>query len=356
MQGGKRAGAGRTTLPSDERKEGHKIYISSSTKELILQYGTGTTFSEKCCFIIESYLSQSVKEPSTQSALKNMPVPSNAAEIIPFEKSQESIHSPFRYAGGKYYARKLITQHIPPHDSYCELFAGGASIFFEKNKVKYNLLNDKDKQLMLVLRTIRDFPNDLVEFLRPYPASKELHGYFKNEFKPNNELEIAGRWYYLNRTSYSGIMNMPNCYWGYGEKFSMQPHNWPRTIQKASEKLQDVVLLDLDFEDAISRLKKDTFLFVDPPYYNADQDKFYTEAFKLEDHIRLSEVLRKNSKRFKLFITYDNCQEVRDLYSWAKHHYDQEWNYCISRTDDQKNGTDTKGTRSKGQEIFILNY
>ena len=59
--------------------------------------------------------------------------------------------------------------------------------------------------------------------------------------------------------------------------------------------------------------------------------------------------LRRNSGRLKLFITYDNCDEVREMYRWAAHFYDKEWNYCISRTDDQKNGTDQKGSRKKGK-------
>ena len=40
------------------------------------------------------------------------------------------INSPFRYAGGKFYARKLILELLPQHDDYIEPFAGGASIFF----------------------------------------------------------------------------------------------------------------------------------------------------------------------------------------------------------------------------------
>lgn len=47
-----------------------------------------------------------------------------------------SINSPFRYPGGKFYARKLILEYIPPHSNYIEPFAGGGSIFFAKNKVK----------------------------------------------------------------------------------------------------------------------------------------------------------------------------------------------------------------------------
>ncbi len=268
----------------------------------------------------------------------------------------QEINSPFRYAGGKFYARKLIIEHIPEHDFYIEPFAGGASIFFAKAKVKNNWLNDIDKDLINCLTIIRDFPEKLIERLKDEKATKERHGYFKNEFKPKSKLDRAVRWFYLNRTSYSGIMNMQNCYWGYGEKYSMRPENWPRNILRTSEKLQGVKLTSLDFEDLIKEVPKNSFLFIDPPYFNADQDKFYACSFKKDDHFRLAKILKKHSKRIKFLVTYDNSPEVRDLYDWVIDMHEREWNYTISRTDDQKNKTDKKGTRSKGKEIFIVNY
>lgn len=268
----------------------------------------------------------------------------------------QEINSPFRYAGGKFYARKLIIEHIPEHDFYIEPFAGGASIFFAKPKAKNSWLNDIDKELINCLTVIRDFPEKLINRLKDEKATKERHGYYKNEFKPKNKLDRAVRWFYLNRTSYSGIMNMQNCYWGYGEKYSMRPENWPRNILRTSEKLQGVKLTSLDFEDVIREAPKNSFLFIDPPYFNADQDKFYACSFKKEDHFRVAKILKKHSKRIKFLVTYDNSKEVRELYEWAIDMHEREWNYTISRTDDQKNKTDKKGTRSKGKEIFIVNY
>ena len=346
MQDGKKERTGQAAggAPLQKERE-YVVALSEELAEGVRKYGAGETFSEQCASLLWRQLRTEEEERRGEQ---------EAAALA--SVNLDCIHSPFRYAGGKYYARKLITEHIAPHTAYCEPFAGGASIFFNKPKVAVNLLNDKDALLMLTYRIIRDYPQDLIRFLKPYPALKELHHYFKNEFVPRNELEVAGRWYYLNRTSYSGIMNMPNCYWGYGAKFSMQPQNWPNAIRLASQKLQGVQLCNTDFEEIVEQAADGTFLFVDPPYFNADQDKFYTEAFQREDHLRLCDTLRRNSGRLKLFITYDNCDEVRKMYRWAAHFYDKEWNYCISRTDDQKNGTDQKGSRKKGKELFILNY
>ncbi len=267
-----------------------------------------------------------------------------------------SINSPFRYAGGKFYARTLILEHIPRHIHYVEPFCGGASIFFAKSKVKNNWLNDIDIDLINCLKVIRDNPNDLIELLKNEKAKKERHNYYKNIYKPQGDLERALRWFYLNRTSYSGIMNMKNCYWGYGEKFSMRPENWGRNIMRTSMKLKDVKLTSFDFVDIINEVEDDTFLFIDPPYYNADQDKFYTHSFSKIDHDRLDKVLFKNKLRVKFLLTYDNSDKIKEMYNWATAIYTKEWNYAINRTDDQKNKTNKKGKRYKGKEIFIVNY
>ena len=267
------------------------------------------------------------------------------------------MNSPFRYAGGKFYARRLIQEHVPPnHSYYVEPFAGGASIFFSKLKVENNWLNDIDAELVNCLQIIRDKPDELINGLAGERATKERHGYYKNEFKPRNELEQAIRWFYLNRTSYSGIMNIQNCYWGYGDKYSMRPENWPRNIRQSSSKLQGVKTTSCDFEEVISKVPDGAFLFIDPPYYNADQAKFYTHAFKKEDHFRLCDILRNNRMRVKFLLTYDDNPEIRELYAWSTGILAKEWNYTINRTDDQKNGTKQKGSRYKGKEVFIMNY
>ncbi|MCR4321219.1 MAG: DNA adenine methylase [Candidatus Brocadiaceae bacterium] len=288
----------------------------------------------------------------------------------------QCINSPFRYAGGKFYARKLILEHIPTHKYYIEPFAGGASVFFAKKKVLHNHLNDLDEELINVYKIIRDHPEELIFFLKRHsavsrippdlienvnvgdslPATKELHSFFKKKFNPVNYLERAGRWFYLNRTSYSGIMNIQNMYWGYGDKYSMQPKNWAANIRRTSCKLQNVQLTSLDFEEVIDKAPSGSLLFVDPPYFNADQDKFYNCIFSREDHFRLEKCLRRNTHRLLIFITYDNTPEVKELYSWMTEIHDKEWNYCIQRTDDQKTKAPRKGTRYKGKEIFVLNY
>jgi len=272
----------------------------------------------------------------------------------------EKINSPFRYPGGKFYARNIILEMMPPHTAYCELFAGGASIFFAKTKVRDNILNDKDTELMNCYIQIQNHVEELITLLDNIPATKDNHSFYKNQYKPKNDLERAMRWYYLNRTSYSGIMKTENCYWGYGEKYSMRPENWPRHLRRVALKLTDVKLYMKDFTE-VPELSPETFVFVDPPYLNADQDKFYTCNFEKKDHLKLKDYLKElNRNNIKFLLTYDNSAEIREMYGDWCNLSDKAWNYTISRTDDQKKNkklTDGyRGIRNVGKEVFISNY
>jgi DNA adenine methylase len=114
-----------------------------------------------------------------------------------------------------------------------------------------------------------------------------------------------------------------------------------------------------DFERVFHNAKHGTFMFIDPPYYKADQSKFYTCYFSLSDHERLVKTINQHRNKIKFLLTYDDCEEIRDMY---KQYCVREanWNYTIARTDDQKNkkklSDGHKGKRKSGSELFISNY
>jgi DNA adenine methylase len=268
----------------------------------------------------------------------------------------QQIHSPFRWPGGKFYARKHILNLVPEHSTYCEPLCGGASIFFAKQKVTHNILNDKDPELVNCLRHIRDYVEELIAALEGLQPTREAHSYYK-KVVPNTPLEAAARWFFLNRISYSGIMRRENCYFGYSPKNSMQPQNWPRVLRQASYKLQGVELSNDDFATVIAGLEQGAYAFVDPPYVHAG--KLYACAFTFSDHERLCQSLYHKRRQMRFLLTYDDCPEVRELYDWC-YFQQAEWNYTIGRTDDQKGGrrlaSGYRGRRKPAKELFITNY
>ena len=258
------------------------------------------------------------------------------------------ISSPFRYPGGKYYARRLILPRVPPHQIYCEPFVGGGSVFFGKEPRVPSVLNDLAPGLMNTLQVIRDRPSDLIDMLKGVPATKEMHTYIRTGLTAQGRVSRAAKWFYLNRTSYSGIIKGSACSWGYRPTNSLPPEKWPERIRQCSASLSGALLLAHDFETVIDALPVGAFVFVDPPYYASGQSRLYECAFILDDHLRLARCLLRNSGRLQFLLTYDDHPDVRALYRWARL-TDHQWAYRLA----QKKGA---GSRGKTQELFIENY
>lgn len=265
------------------------------------------------------------------------------------KKNIDKVQLPFRWPGGKFYALKILEKFILEHDEYREPFVGGGAVFWSKPKVEFNWINDIDPDLIHVLNTIKSTKGakDLVEiFNKEQEPSKERHGEVKL-MDASTDLLRAFKYYYLNRTSYSGKMKNPS--WGYREKRSLPPDRWHERIIPCSDKLKDVKITCLDFVDVISAPAsgKKVLMFLDPPYFLAKQENHYVKSFKKDDHVRLANVLKETQHNF--YLTYDDCQEVRDLYDWANI-YEINFFYRLD------NSNDNGDKRKKGNELVITNY
>jgi DNA adenine methylase len=146
---------------------------------------------------------------------------------------------PLRYPGGKFYALKFIMPFVnrAEHDEYREPFVGGGAVFFAKRKVQHNWLNDLDQSLMVTYQVMADPTNrkHLAELLGKEVATPKRHAEVKS-LEPVTPLGIAFRTYYLNRTSFSGILHKPA--WGYKIGQSVEPKGWPRKIMLPGMKLE----------------------------------------------------------------------------------------------------------------------
>lgn len=263
-----------------------------------------------------------------------------------FSRKNGYVQSPFRYPGGKFYALKYIVPMLDcvPHEEYREPFVGGGCVFFAKRKAKINWLNDLESDLIAIYLAIKEDQKckTLSDRISKETATRERHFEVKNMVVEKLD-DIAFKYYYLNRTSYSGIINKPA--WGYEPKKSSPPENWPRFLNGANKKLQDTKITCFDFEGMIRKKSKHSVLmYLDPPYYHADQKRAYTKPFEAEDHIRLEKVLRETNHFFCL--SYDDCPEIRELYDWANIH-ERNWFY---------NTANSSGPRKVANELLITNY
>ncbi len=249
-----------------------------------------------------------------------------------------------RYPGGKFYAANKINSFLNvPHDEFREPFAGGLSIFLFKDPMsKLNWINDIDKELINFYKIIQDSDTraKLYRLLDKEFVNKNRYKEVK-EMLPATDVERAFKFFYLNRTSFSGIMKNPR--WGYALGSSTPPRKWIKIIEPVAMKLKGVKITHLDFSKVILAKPKykQVLLYLDPPYYSAA--KFlYTHDFKETDHIRLAKLLKKT--KFKFVLSYDDCKEVRNLYRWANI-YKINFTYFIS-----------EARRQKKKELIITNF
>src|SRR3989338_9221129 len=257
---------------------------------------------------------------------------------------------PFRYPGGKFYALKYLEPFwlTVLHDEYREPFVGGGSVFFAKPKAKFNWINDIDSDLITTYRAIQDpiLSKRLLNRSVEEEASRERWQEIKKHV-PKNKIDVAFKYYYLNRTSFSG--KMISSAWGYRPKRSIPPYRWGEKIIPASTKLADTKITSLDFENVIAAPSQGerVLIFLDPPYFNPPKRKHYINGFTQPDHQRLQNILRKT--QYKFFLTYEDCKEIREMYEWA-HIYPVKFFYRVD------NSTVFQKKRRVGEELIITNY
>lgn len=266
------------------------------------------------------------------------------------EKKERKPLLPFRWPGGKYYALDHLRPFwvSVPHDEYREPFAGGASVFFAKSKVRWNWVNDVDPSLMATYRVLADpiLRVKLADEISKESASVERWKEVKN-LQPTNDYELAYRFYYMNRTSFSGKLSSPA--WGYRPHRSLPPERWPERIIPCGTMLEDVELTCKDFAEVISapaRGKK-VLMYIDPPYFCPPRNKHYVNGFTYSDHLRLADMLSRSEHDF--FLTYEENPDIRKLYEWA-HIYPIEFVYRVN------NSKTDGGKRRRGKEVVITNY
>lgn len=263
------------------------------------------------------------------------------------------VKSLYRYSGGKSRALKFLKPFLEiPHKEYREPFIGGGSIFLFKNKVEKNWINDYDYDVFCAWLAKKECPDKVIEYMTKYtPPTLENWHEVKNNI--TDELSWRGfRTIFLNRTNFNGMLHL--CPIG-GMK---QTGKWKvdvcwnldKQIQKIKlihEKLKDVKITGIDFEEIIKQPGEDVLLVLDPPYILKSENNLYKTGMSLEDHKRLRDLLFETPHNFLL--TYKDCKEVRELYKDVGKFIllEKSWTYSMM--------SQSKGGCQVGNELFILN-
>ncbi len=221
--------------------------------------------------------------------------------------------SPLAYIGGKSKLSKQIVSLIPKHKAYCEVFSGGAWVFFTKDPSRVEVINDLDSDLISFYRVVQ---NHLEEFLKQFKwclTSREWFEDWKNQLDGRGltDIQKAARYYYVQRLAFGGRVRNRS----YGVQIDGRT---PRVnILRLEEEMSDIHLRlahvrieNLSWKELITRYDKpDTFFYCDPPYYLCPD---YKHNFVLKDFKELAETLKGIEGKFMLSI--NDHPDIREVF------------------------------------------
>lgn len=262
------------------------------------------------------------------------------------------ITTPLRYPGGKAKAIKKILPLVPKFSEFREPFLGGASVFIALKQAypdKKYWINDLNNDLYHFWLKLKEDCKGLVKGVQKVKDTEKNGRLLHKKLVQNNpksSLEKAIRFFVLNRITFSGTIEAGGYSQGaFDARFTQSSID---RLQPVSSILNDTEITNLDYEDLINKDGKDVFIFLDPPYLSATKSRLYGKNGNLHtgfDHKRFAEVMKKT--KHKWMITYDDCPEVRELFSFANI-ISWEFQYGMNNYKQE--------TAAKGKELIITNY
>lgn len=223
------------------------------------------------------------------------------------------------WIGGKRHLSKRICAILAANDhvAYVEPFVGAGGVFFRRQvRPRVEVINDLSGDVVTFMRVIQRFPDALFGELRWRPANRAEFDRLKETREQDLlDVERAARFVYLQTLAFGGKVDGRN----FGTA-AEQPHTFslrrirPR-IERLHDRLQDVVIENLDWLDCIGRYDRSgTLFYLDPPYYLSEGD-YGAGMFSRSDFARMAEKLQAIEGRFLLSI--NDVPEIRELFAWA---------------------------------------
>ena len=259
------------------------------------------------------------------------------------------IRSSIRWIGGKGKKLKRYLQLIPEHKVFTSAFCGGCHVELAKKPSKFELVNDKNNDLINFLLTLKDYPEELYQKCSALPYSEALFKKYKWEEKPQNSLERAVRFFYIVMCGFSGGGHKYKT----GFSISITQHSSKvQSYYSAIENLKIMAtrikqwhILNRDFENVILKYDtKDTFHFVDSPYVGCED--LYSGGFKKIDHLRLRKTL--DQIKGKAMVCYYQDPLINELY--------KDWYRVEYKTKSRVQKRDLNEKCPTKIELILLNY
>ena len=216
------------------------------------------------------------------------------------------------WIGGKRRLAKVLLPMFPEHSCYVEPFCGAAALFFMKDPVEAEVLNDINGDLVSLYRVVQNHLDEFVRQFRWALTSRQIYGWMKESaVEPLTDIQRAARFYYLQKLGFGGKVN--------GRTFGTATTSPPRLnllrieedLSAAHLRLSRTYIEHLEWAECIRRYDRPhTLFYCDPPYWGTEG---YGVGFGLDQYDRMAELARTIKGR--MIISVNDIPEMRKAFA-----------------------------------------
>lgn len=257
--------------------------------------------------------------------------------------------TPISYYGGKQQMLRHILPLIPDHKIYVEPFFGGGAVYWAKEPVKCEVVNDCNMNIVNFYEVLKHSYFELRKKVESTLHSRDLYKkamiiYETPELFADDPVLRAWAFYVASNQGFSCRIGT----WGYdrAKRGITLQNKIDRFSEELSDRMRTTQIENNDAHKVIkSRDTKETFVYADPPYIDSHQGHYggYTH-----EHFRRDlDALAQMEGKF-LLSTYpsDILTEYTNKYGWHTKTVD----LPISASGAKK------ATRNRKIEVLTANY
>ena len=220
-----------------------------------------------------------------------------AHRIALAENEEKKIRPPLKWAGSKHQILEPIKKKLPPGNRLIEPFVGSGVVFLNSNYERYTL-NDKNKDLIFLYKTIKKDGLKFINYCRTLFTeennTEDKYYAFRDEFNSTkDEFKKSALFLYINKHGYNGLcrynasgkMNVP---FGRYKK----PYFPEMEMSLFWKKIKRAALKCMDFESVMKTARPGDVIYCDPPYIPLSNTSNFTAynagGFDKNEQIRLA--------------------------------------------------------------------
>ena len=195
------------------------------------------------------------------------------------------------WVGGKRRLAKDILPIFPPQTCYVEAFSGAAALFFMKEPVKVEVINDVNGDLVCLYRVVKHHLDEFTRQFRWALASREMYTWL-HDTPPETltDIQRASRFFYLQKLGFGGKVDSQTFGTATTAKARLNLLRLEEDLSAVHLRLHQVTIERLDWTKCIERYDRPhTLFYLDPPYFGTEG---YGVEFGLAQYDHMAQLLR----------------------------------------------------------------